>query len=199
MTASTRTGVHELLRDRWSPRAFSNAPVPAEDLQSLLEAAQWAASSMNEQPWRFVMASRHRSRAAFDALLASLTEKNRAWAQWAPVLVLVAVRSTLERSGAANAHAFYDAGQAVAFFTLQATAAGLSTRQMQGFHVEEARVACEVPQPFEPAVVIAVGRAGDPESLTEPSHRAAEQQPRERRGIAEFVFEGTWGQPLGLS
>jgi nitroreductase len=112
------------------------------------------------------------------------------------VLVLVAVRLTHERDEMVNSHAWYDAGQAVAFLTLQATATGLGTRQMQGFDRDAARQACLVPPPFEPAVVMAIGHAGDPGSLAVEVDREAETRPRDRRAIDEFVYEGTWGQSL---
>jgi len=189
--------VIDVIRHRWSPRAFNAAlDVTPGELHSLFEAARWAPSSGNEQPWRFVFAHVRRSAEAYEALLASVTPRNRAWARHAPVLVLVAVRSTLERNGALNTHAWYDAGQAVAFLALQATAVGLSVRQMQGFDPALARVACSVPELFEPAVVMAVGRAGDPDLLEIEFHRDAERQPRHRRPIGEFVFHGGWGQPL---
>jgi nitroreductase len=184
----------DVIRQRWSPRAFDAARgLSDHDLHRLFEAARWAPSSRNEQPWRFVVAEKQRSPAAFEALLGSLTAKNRAWAAAAPALLLVAVRTTHERDNIVNQHAWYDAGQAVAFLTLQATAIGLSVRQMQGFDLVAARAACRVPEPFEPAVVMAVGHAGDPATLTIESHRSDEQQPRERRGIGEFAFDGVWG------
>lgn len=187
----------DVIRMRWSPRAFDPArDVSVADLATLFEAARWAPSSLNEQPWRFVVSSRSRSAAAFSALLQSIAPRNRAWASAVPVLVLVAVRATLERNEATNAHAWYDAGQAVGFLTLQATALGLSLRQMEGFDHEAARAACKVPPPFEPAVVMAIGYAGDPSALTIDAHRAAERQPRVRRAIAESVFESEWGRAL---
>src|SRR5262245_37401846 len=124
----------EVIRDRWSPRAFdASREVTPGDIRRLFEAARWAPSSRNEQPWRFVLADRRRTPDAFAALLDSLTPKNQTWAAAAPVLVLVAVRLTHEKDEIVNSHAWYDAGQAVAFLTLQATAAGLAVRQMQGF------------------------------------------------------------------
>ena len=188
---------HEILdviRHRWSPRAFNaSEDVPLRDLQRLFEAARWAPSSRNEQPWRFVVGHRRRTPDAFAALLASATPKNQAWAAAAPVLVLVTVRANHEAIEVANPHAWYDAGQAVAFLTLQATASGLSVRQMQGFDPVVARQACAVPPPFEPAVIMAIGLAGDPSTLTVPGHREAELEPRSRRSLTEFVFEGVWG------
>jgi nitroreductase len=195
--AQTDHEVLDVIRLRWSPRAFDAARDVAEaDLWRLFEAARWAPSSRNEQPWRFVVASRARTPDAFAAMLASLTPRNQAWATAAPVLVIIAVRLTHEIDDLVNSHAWYDAGQAVAFLALQATALGLSTRQMQGFDLERARLACEVPPPFEPAVLMAIGYAGDAAKLSYDKHRAAEAQPRERRPISDFVFEGRWGRPL---
>jgi nitroreductase len=190
--------VLDVIRQRWSPRAFdATREVPRAELLRLFEAARWAPSSYNAQPWCFVISTRRRQTESHRRLIASMTTKNQAWAAAAPLLALVCVRATLEQNEAPNSHAWYDTGQAVAFLTLQATAQGLSTRQMQGFDAEQARAACEVPSPYEPAVVIAIGYEGDPASLTIDSHRAAEHKPRERRPAAEFVFEERWGEPLG--
>jgi nitroreductase len=186
----------EIIRQRWSPRAFDPArDVPPDQLRQLFEAARWAPSSFNEQPWRFIVTDRRRSPEGFAALHASLVPSNRTWSASVPTLVLVAVRTTLERDDAVNSHAWYDAGQAVAFLTLQATAIGLATRQVQGFMAEDARRACEVPPPFEPALILAIGHAGDPDALPD-RQRAAEQTPRQRRPIAEFVFADAWGRPF---
>jgi|SRR6185369_4472186 len=188
----------DVIRRRWSPRAFDpNADISAAELHQLFEAARWAPSSLNEQPWRFVVARARQSPDSFAALLGTLTPRNQEWARFAPVLVLTAVRLTVERSGHPNPHAWYDAGQAVAFLTLQATAAGVATRQMQGFDPAGARDVCQVPAAFEPAVVIAIGRVGDPERLAHEPHRTAERQPRQRRPLTEFVFDGVWDRPLG--
>jgi nitroreductase len=187
----------DVIRLRWSPRAFDPArAISTEDLQRLFEAARWAPSSRNEQPWRFVVTDRHRSPDAFRSLHAALVPKNQIWAASAPALVLAAVRLTHESTDVVNAMAWYDTGQAVAFLTLQATASGLSVRQVRGFDPQAARVACSVPAPFEPAVVMAIGHAGDPESLTENVHRTAELAPRDRRALAEFVFDAIWGRRL---
>lgn len=195
--ARTDHAILDVIRRRWSPRAFDpDADISADELHQLFEAARWAPSSANEQPWRFVVADARRSPDAFAALLGTLTPRNQEWARLAPLLVLVAVRLTVERSGHPNPHAWYDAGQAVAFLTLQATDAGLAVRQMQGFNPALARDACHVPEPFEPAVVIAVGRVGDPDRLAHEAHRTAERQPRQRRPIGEFVFDEVWNRPL---
>ncbi len=188
----------DVIRRRWSPRAFDpHRDVSRADLRRLFEAARWAPSSFNEQPWRFVVADRRRSREAFEALHASLVPANQQWAGVAPVLALVAVRTTHERGDAVNSHAWYDAGQAVAFLALQATASGLAIRQVQGFDRDRARTACHVPEPFEPALVMAIGYAGDPDALTVDRYRDAERAARQRHAIEEFVFEDTWGRALG--
>jgi nitroreductase len=193
--ANTDHDILDVIRHRWSPRAFDpSRDVPVADLRRLFEAARWAPSSMNEQPWRFLVASRHRSPETFAALVESLTGKNPLWASTAPAFVLTVVRLTTERDETVNAHAWYDTGQAVGFLVLQATGLGLSIRQMEGFDHERARRACNIPPPFEPAVLMAIGYAGDPETLPVERHREAERQPRQRRPIDQFVFEGTWGQ-----
>ena len=193
--ASADHEIHELILRRWSPRAFDGArDVPRGELLRLFEAARWSPSSGNEQPWAFVVADRARDAEAHAVLLATLTERNQAWARAAPVLVLVAVRLAPDDDNRPAPAPWYDAGQAVAFLTLQATSQALSIRQMAGFDHARAREACHVPADFEPAVVMAIGYAGDPEALAVERHREAERQPRARRLMTEFVFERRWGQ-----
>ena len=195
--AQTGHEVHELIRRRWSPRAFdAQRVVPHDDLLKLFEAARWTPSSFNEQPWHFVVVDRRRTPEAFAALIASLSGRNPAWAASAPILVLVAVQVRPATASSDTSHAWYDTGQAVANLTLQATAEGLSIRQMRGFDPEAARTACLVPSDFVPAVVMAIGHAGDPGTLAHERHRADEQQPRERRPLSQFVFDGAWGRPF---
>ncbi len=192
-TARTDHDVIDLITRRWSPRAFdSTRDVTRAELLRLFEAARWAPSGQNEQPWRFVVILRRESPAAFEALLAALLPKNRSWAEAAPVLVLLAVDEA--RKYGPSAGAWYDAGQAVAFLTLQATAMALSVRQMEGFSADAAREACHVPATFTPAVIMAIGHAGDPDALPHESHRVAERQPRTRRALSEFVFDTEWGK-----
>lgn len=190
---------HEILdviRHRWSPRAFADRPVAPADLQSIFEAARWAPSSYNEQPWRFVVADRHRDAGAFARMADTLASHNRGWASQASVLILVSINTRLTSTGTLNQAAAYDAGQAVAFLTIQATSLGLSLRQMEGFSRDLARDACGVPAEYEPIVVMALGYAGDPQSLEVERHRAGETTPRQRRPVNEFVYNGAWGVPL---
>jgi len=193
---------HEILdviRHRWSPRAFDqNKAVNRADLVRLFEAARWAPSSRNEQPWRFVFADRHASPEAFAAFAETLKGKNPDWATSAAVLVLVVVRTTLERDESENRSANYDTGQAVGFLTLQATAMGLGVRQMAAFDRARAREVARVPEPFTPVVMMAIGYPGRPDALQDAAHREAEQQPRARRPVQDFVFDGTWDRPVDV-
>ena|SRR5436190_12757477 len=195
--AATDHDVHELIRKRWSPRAFDvSRLVPRTELMRLFEAARWAPSSGNEQPWRFIVVPRDESSAPWRALTTSLTGTNPVWAVSAPVLIVTAVSRRFEQRDADNEMACYDAGQAVSLLVVQATAQGLSVRQMAGFRHDDVRAACGIPDGFDPIVVIAVGYAGDPEELAHEKHREAERQPRRRKSIGDFVFENRWNEPL---
>jgi nitroreductase len=170
--------------------------VSSKDLWTVFEAARWAPSSYNEQPWRFVVAERRRTPEAFSALLETIEPQNREWARHAPVLVVVAASTRLTRTGGTNRSAWYDTGQAVGFLTLQATGLGLAIRQMEGFNHDAARAACAIPPDFEPVVAMAIGYAGNPDLLPTERQRDAERQPRRRQQVEAFVFEGTWGNTL---
>jgi nitroreductase len=195
--ASPDHEILDLIRRRWSPRAFdASRDIARADLLRLFEAARWAPSSMNEQPWRFVVAGRRSTPEAFAALHGALTGRNPMWAGAAPVLGLVAVRKTFEALDATNESAWYDAGQAVALLVMQATAMDLSVRQMAGFDRDRVRAALAIPPAFEPAVAMAIGYAGDPDTLSMEKDRSAERKPRVRKPIGEFVFEGKWGRGM---
>jgi nitroreductase len=188
----TQTTVHELIRERRSPLAFSERPVGAEELRSLLEAARWAASSFNQQPWHFIVATKEEPE-EFERLLGCLAPANALWAGIAPVLMLSVAKLTYDANGAPNRHALHDVGQATANLALQATASGLAVHQMGGFDMNRARAEFSIPEGYEPVAAIAVGYAGDPESLPE-GLRARERAPRKRRELGEFIFAGRWGR-----
>lgn len=193
--AHTQSPVHELVRRRWSPLAFSDQPVTPAELDSLLEAARWAPSAYNEQPWSFVLATRDEP-AAFERLASCMVAGNQVWARHAPVLMLSVAKRRFDLTGDENRHAWYDVGQAVAALSLQATALGLFVHQMAGFSPEQARAALGIPETHVPVTMIAVGRYGDAGSL--PAElRAREEAPRERKAAAAFAFAGRWGQPRG--
>jgi nitroreductase len=186
--------IHELIQRRWSPQAFSKRPVEPEAIHSMLEAARWAPSSYNEQPWYFIFARQEESE-EFDRLLACLTPGNQIWARHAPVLMLAVAKLFFERNGKPNRHALYDLGQAVAYLTIQATAQGLFLHQMGGFDIDKARQTFGIPDGFEPVVAIAIGYYGDPDQLPE-DLKSREQAPRRRRPLRDFIFAGKWGHGI---
>ncbi|HEV8132361.1 MAG TPA: nitroreductase family protein [Acidobacteriota bacterium] len=184
--------IHDLLKVRWSPRAFSDRTVEPDKLCTLLEAVRWAPSSFNEQPWSFIIATKE-DKPEFDRLLSCLVEGNIAWAQHAPVLMLSVAKLFFEKNGKENRHAFHDVGLAVENLVIQATALGLTVHQMAGFHVEKARELFGIPERYEPVAAMAIGYPGDPESLP-PQLRERESGPRTRKSLQEFAFTGRWGQ-----
>ena len=192
--ADTQYPIHDLLRQRWSPRAFDDRPIEQEKLRSLFEAARWAPSSNNEQPWRFIVANRDYE-TEWNRLLACLVEGNRKWAYRAPVLILSAASLNFEDDAKPNRHAFHDTGMAVENLVLQATALGLAAHQMAGFDVEKARADLQIPLGYEPVAMIAVGYPGDPASLPD-RLRERELRARSRQPISEWTFCGQWGDPL---
>jgi len=137
--ADAQHPIHDLFKRRWSPRAFSDQPVESEKLHMLFEAARWAPSSNNEQPWRFIVAIKD-NETEWTRLLACLVEGNRKWAYRAPVLILSVASLNFQDDSTPNRHAFHDTGMAVENLVLQATALGLAAHQMAGFDVEKARV-----------------------------------------------------------
>ena len=185
--------IHALHRRRWSPRAFNpRRLVEPEKLRSVLEAARWAPSSNNEQPWSFIVATRDRPE-EFDRLLACLVEKNQSWAKNAPVLMLACASLVFSRNAKPNRHALYDLGGAVAHLTLEATALSLHLHQMAGFYPDKAREAFAIPDTAEAVVAIAMGYLGDPDSLPD-DLRQRELTPTTRKPMTEFVFAGRWGR-----
>jgi nitroreductase len=155
-----------------------------------MEAARWTPSSMNEQPWSFIVATKA-NRPDFDRLLGCLLEFNVQWAQHAPVLLLSVAKLTFA-SGELNRHAFHDVGQAIANLTFQATVSGLVVHQIAGFGVEKARGEFSIPQDYEPVAAVAVGYPGNSAELPE-KLRKKDASPRKRKPLTNFVFEGDWG------
>ncbi len=195
--APTDSPIHELLRRRWSPRAFSDLLIEPERLRSVLEAARWAPSSFNDQPWAFLMATRDQPE-QHARMLSVLVEGNQAWAQVAPVLLLSVARLNFDLNGRPNRHAMHDVGLATAHLLLQATALGLAGHAMAGFHVEKARELFGIPASWEPVAAIALGYPGDPASLSE-SNRKMELAPRTRKPLDQFVFTERWGHAAPLA
>jgi nitroreductase len=183
--------IHELIARRWSPYAFSDRAVSKDDLSSLFEAARWAASSYNEQPWRYIVATKANAD-EFGRLLSCLVEGNQAWARAAPVLALGCTSLNFALNNKPNAAALHDLGLASATLTLEATARGLFVHQMAGILPERARVVYRIPEGVQPLTGLAIGYAADP-NISEAKLRERDLAPRKRKTQAEFVFGGQWG------
>jgi nitroreductase len=190
--AKTDYPVHELIQRRWSPYGFADRPVKDEDLRSLFEAARWAPSSYNEQPWSYIVARRE-DPGAFAQLLSCLVEPNQAWARQAAVLALGVTSLKFKRNDKPNKAAIHDLGLAAMSLTLEATSRGLSVHQMIGLLPDRARELYQVPPDQQVVTALAIGYAAEPESLPD-QLRQRDTTARARKPIAEFVFAGAWGQ-----
>ena len=195
--AQTDYPIEEILKRRWSPRAFSDRIVEPEKLRSLWEAARWAPSSFNEQPWHFIVATRD-SPAEHEKLLSCLVEKNQQWARNAPVLMVSVTELNFAKTGKPNRHAFHDVGLAMGNLLVEATALNLFVHQMAGFSPEKVKELFTVPEGFEPVAAIAIGYGADPSAAPE-AFRQQETAPRSRKSINSFVFEGKWGEKSPLA
>jgi nitroreductase len=183
--------VHQLIIDRWSPRAFSERPVPPDVLRSLFEAARWAPSSSNEQPWAYIVGTRE-DHENFAKMLSVLIEFNAGWAKNAPVLALAVAELNFAKNNAPNRNAQYDTGAATALLSVEATARGLAVHQMAGFDPAKAREVFAIPAGWEAIAAIAIGYPGDPNSLPQ-ALKDRELAPRTRKPLSEFVMAGHWG------
>ncbi|MEY3407318.1 MAG: hypothetical protein RL038_379 [Actinomycetota bacterium] len=183
--ASTSTPIHPVLAERWSPRGFdAAAEISNSDLLALLEAARWAPSSTNSQPWRFAVA--RRGDELFNQIVEALAGFNKEWAPAASALV-VAIAETADSAGTPRKSADFDLGLAVSALTTQATASGWHTHQMGGFNSGSVRELFELEPQFKPVVVIAVGKQSDAADLSEALVNR-EQAPRTRLGLDEIVL-----------
>ena len=188
--------VNELIRERWSPRAFLSKPVEPAKLLSVLEAVRWAPSSSNAQPWFFIVA-RAEDPEEFAKLLGCLVEGNQVWAKAAPVLMISVAKNTFDHNGKPNRCAPHDVGLASENMTLQAVALGLATHGMAGIQIDKIREVYGLPEDCDPIAGWALGYGGDPE-LLEGTLKERELAPRERKELSEFVFGSKWGTKLGI-
>lgn len=176
--------VHTLIRRRWSPRSFANKPVDTELLRQLFDAARWAPSSYNEQPWRFIVAT-HDQPEEYNRLLHVILPGNQRWAQDAPALAITAVKTNFDRNSAENRAAEHDLGQAVGYLTLEAMRHDLYVHQMAGISQSKAREAFNIPEGYIPFTALAIGYLDEDASL--PSGRS-------RKDLDKVVFRGTWDE-----
>ena len=188
-------GVLPVIHHRWSPRSYSDRPVAAADLARVFEAARWAASSNNEQPWRFIVGVRGTS--TYDKIFHTLVAFNQNWAGMAPVLVLGVAHSVFVRNGRPNGYALHDLGAATAYLVLQATALGLAAHQMGGYDQQAARQALTIPEDYVLGSVMALGYQGEPAALAQEQLLAQEIAPRERKPLSAVAFSD-WETPADL-
>ena len=187
----------DIIANRWSPRAFTDQSVSTEDLRTIFTAASWAASSTNEQPWRFLFGRSGDS--TFARILDSMAEANQAWAKHAPILLLSVGKSTFSPgpyTGKHNPYALHDTGAASAFLALQTSALGLHAHGIGGFDHEKARAHFNIPEDFEIGACWAIGYLGDPDTLPE-RLRQRELASRSRKPLDDFVF-AEWEVPAEL-
>ena len=176
--------IHSLFVERWSPRSFSEQPVSTEVLRSVFEAARWAPSGGNAQPWRFVVATTPEEKERFCSFI---NPGNLRWCVTAPVLVLLLSKTTNGQGKPHRSHAF-DAGAAWSHLALQATHAGLVTHAMGGFDAGKAREVLSIPPEYEPQVVIALGYQGEKDRL--PEDLQTRETPSDRLPLKDLVIRG---------
>lgn len=170
----------DLLKKRYSPRSFSNEAVDEDTLKRIFDAARLAPSSYNEQPWRFIYATKDQTE-EYQRLLSCLNEFNQAWAEDAPVLIIGVAKKAFSSNGKLNRHAWYDTGAAVGFMSLKATEEDLFVHQMAGFLPEKARKILNIPEEYEPIVMMALGYLGN-----------SERPNKGRKSLEEIAFRGKW-------
>ena len=190
-TAETKVEIHDIFKDRWSPRAFADKPIEQEKIVAFLEAARWTMSGYNVQPWRFIVGVKGTSN--YDKVLSCLNEWNQGWAKSAPVLILVVGQRITDFDGSENKTFKYDCGAAAAYLVGQATASGLHAHQMGGVLPDKAKALYNIPEGFELLTGIALGYMGDLDRIDESFHKD-EKAPRKRKPLDEIVFGATWGE-----
>lgn len=194
--ATTRVKIHDLIQARWSPRAFdSGRLVTHDDLLALLEAARWAPSCFNDQPWRFIVCDKASDETGWQNAFATLAEKNRRWAKNAPVLILSVAMENFNHNGQPNRWAMYDTGAASVSLCLQATAMGMCVHQMGGFDAEKAREAFNLPGDCRPMAMMAVGYQAEVDVLDD-DFKEAELATRSRAELNERFYAGQWGREI---
>ena len=191
MIAKTDHPVQELIAKRWSPYCFDERSVSNEDILSIFEAARWAPSSYNEQPWSYMIAKKEDPE-EFKTLLSCLVEGNQDWAKSAPVLALGITKLRFAKNNEPNRAAFHDLGLATSNLSLEATSRGLSVHQMIGIIPEKARELYEIPDGYEPLTGLAIGYVRSPNTLPD-TMRERDLVRRPRKPLKEFLFSVKWG------
>lgn len=195
--ATTSVNIHELIAQRWSPRSFDpNKVVSRDDLLALMEAARWAPSCFNDQPWRFVICDKSADSESWQTAFSLLAEKNQLWAKNAPVLILAVATSKFSHNGSPSRWGMYDTGAASMSLCLQATALGLIVHQMGGYDAVKAREVFGLPDDCTPLAMMAVGYQAEADLLAD-DFKEQETGPRSRAPLAERFYAGRWGESVG--
>jgi nitroreductase len=184
--------IHDLLAHRWSPRSFEPRSIPPQELKCLFEAARWAASSYNAQPWSYIVATKDDPE-NFQKVLSTFVEFNQNWAKGAAAVALSVAAHKMPHDGSTNRHAFHDVGAASATLALEAASHGMQVHQMAGILPDKAREVFGIPENFEAVAGFAIGYPGDPLALPEGRLRDQETGARQRKPVTDFVFTGKWG------
>jgi len=196
--APTNIAIHDLLKRRWSPRAFDpNRPVTREQLKVLLEAGRWAPSCNGDEPWRYLIWDKGRDPQGWQKAYDCLNENNKKWVKNVPLLMLSCAGSAFEATGKPNRWTQHDTGAASVSMALQAGAMGLVIHQMGGWDADKARAAFAIPPEYTPMAMIAVGYQASPDILDEET-KAKEMRPRGRKPVVERFYEGGWGKGIAL-
>ncbi len=194
--APTGVPVHELLTRRWSPRAFDPARNISKDQRAaLLEAARWAPSANNSQPWRYIVCDKSVNEAGWRKAFDCLGAGNQAWCKNVPLLLL-SCTATVNPDGKPARYGMHDTGMANLSLMLEALAQGLAAHAMAGFDADKARAAFGIPAEFSPVAMIAVGYQASPDIL-DAAVKEKELTPRARRSVADSFFGSEWGSSLG--
>lgn len=193
--APSMEGVLPVFHHRWSPRSYIEREVSPAMLKKVFEAARWAPSSSNEQPWRYLLGAKGSE--TYDKIFATLVEGNQKWVRRVPVLMLSTTHTKFSKSGAENRFAMHDLGAASACLVLEAAALGLAAHQMGGFNQDAARNALGIPPEYAIGSVIALGYQGEPADLADERMIAQETSPRARKPLGEFVYS-EWGRPAKI-
>ena len=192
VTNPTDYPIHELLKQRKSPYAFSpGRSVSEADVRALFEAARWTMSSYNAQPWRYIVGVKERSPETWEQILSVLLEGNQPWAKNAPVLVLGVVEHQFEHNGQNNKAAFHDLGAASAYLTLEAMSRGLYVHQMIGIDPAKAAQVFEIGGTLEAMTGLAIGYLGTPEDV-DATYAQRDQRERQRKPLSEIILRGSF-------
>lgn len=194
--AQTDHAILPIIAERWSPRAFNPHTLPLSDLHTILEAGRWAASAMNEQPWRYIVARRDDAQ-EFETILSCLNPANSVWAKNSSVLMISIIKTMFTKHPEKNTSAMHDLGLASATMALQAMSMGIHTHWMGGFNHDKARELCGIPEEYATVACLAMGYVGDPEMLSE-AQQKSETAPRTRKPLEETIFTTAWGNAYPL-